>query len=1297
MFWRKSIRLQTLGPGARSVAPEIMLPADAVEAAEPPEPEAATQDVACGYRLFHGREAESAAVLAERAGQPVSDMLYGFLGSEEFRAWSIRVVSDPMGVGWAFRAPPVRELLDWACGFFALTDEDGRGAAAESLLALIAVVLAQPSARTALEQAYGATRAASLTTRLALAARNLPAWEDEPVVPPAPDPRVPDAAGEGITAGTVRNLYALLLDRAPESDDVAMPRLGQSFIDRTIEFLISKEFHSEIVPGVLDGRLAERAPLAPALVAWAGAAFEADLGEEAGRRQALAAALRHPSIRDRLEGAHLAWSMTDVLHALAGAPAEAGADPAPADRSFRLLLAESGLFDARWYLTRNVDLRRAGIDAIDHFIDHGAMERRDPGPGFDTHYYVEQTPEIEGSGLSAVEHYLRVGRTAGVPTRGPSAYERWARRFQDLTDADRERIAGDAAAARLPTVTCVHIVPASATCPESVAAALSGQIGTVAQVRVVASDEDVARAAQAIAAMAAGSVVVLSGDGAVLRPHACYAFANILARGPAAMAYSDHDHLDAAGLRTGPVFKPAMSPDFMAREAYAGPLVAVLLEDDNRARVAAAIAGAREDGAAAAFARLLLATDPARVARVPLPLYALPREAGLGSEDDRADVHQYEPVPTSGIDHGMPVPVDAPRVSILIPTRDRRDILQACIDSIFAETDYPRDRLQVMVIDNDSSEPESLAYLALLAARPDCAVVASPGPFNFAKICNDGVAATDAEMLVFMNNDMTVREPGWLLALVSNAMRPEIGVVGAQLLYPDDTVQHGGVIIGLGGVAGHRLLSVPADEAAHLDATREMTAMTGACIAIRRAVFAEAGGFDPVLGVAFNDVVLCMDVVEAGYRNLYIARPLLYHYESKSRGLDDTDVKIARNMREAIYTRERYERFFRDDPSYNPNLSLNRAGALAAPPRVLRPWRRSAGRRILLLSSVHGIGHGVGCVVAMQADYLLRHGWDVTIGGGITDADRSYPGCARMKLATAEEAASYAVAEGFDCVIAHTPPFFSVGRWLGRRPLFYFHDHGEPPPALFADRRRRQEQDWEKRFCAPLARRVFAISRSIHDQQFRRDAIVLRNGNTHLSVWSREWAGRRERVRRRYGLEGKFLVLNVCRFHEAERSYKGVDDYMALAAELPFAVPALAGRAVFALAGRGDDEDIAFVRSGGVAVFPNVPDEEMADLYAAADLYVNLSQWEGYNLGIGQALAMGLDVIASDIPVHREFGVTTAGSLPMLCAAVADAFARRDEAGAERTARIEHWDEPLARMAALLEQDLAEDAAGPWL
>lgn len=985
--------------------------------------------------------------------------------------------------------------------------------------------------------------------------------------------------------------------------------------------------------------------------------------------------------------------------------AAAGSDD---DESLDYLIRRYGLFDERWYLARNPDVAHSGLEPLRHFIRHGMYELRDPGPAFDGEFHRDHHPDYEDRGRTPFEDYVKVGRRLGQPGIGPSKYQRWLAAFDTLTARDLDRIRADGARRGSPAVAC-HVLDAAA-CARigPVLAMWDDQVGVACAVRFVRGagvpDDAWNRAASLVRGgratavadpgtvlddLAADTVVLLCGDGALVRPHAAFVLSRALTGADA--AYADHDHLTADGVRAGPVFKPAMSPEFMRRVPYAGPLVAAVLRDGSRTRLGAAVAAAAAGGEAAdAWASLLLDLPRGRVARVPFVLFHQP------GEPDPAAI--LEPVPRSPSDARgatAAAPARPVRASIVIPTRDRVTLLRDCIDSLTAGTDYPAGCMDIVVVDNGSEEEATLAYFAELGGRPDVTVVPSPGPFNFSKICNDGAAHATGAVLVFLNNDVTVKRRDWLRTLVRHATEPDVGPVGARLLFPDGSVQHGGVVLGLQGVGGHRLLGTTADLVERVDVTREMLAVTGACLAIRREVFQALGGFDPVLQVAFNDVKLCADAFAAGYRTLYVAQSLFHHHESKSRGYDDTTLKQRRNLREAIYVRERYPALLRDDPSYSPNLSLTRLGELATP-RVVRPWRGSpAGeRRVLLLSRVHDQGSGVAVVVRQQALFLRERGWAVTVGGPIRARDLDFEGCTRVDVRTPETAAAHAVEHGVDCVIAHTPPFFSVTRALGARPLVYFVDHGEPTPHLFPDRDYREGVDWEKRFCAPLARRVFTISRTVFRHQYRDDAIVLRNGNAHMAAWSGAWAGRRRALRARLGLEGCFAVLNVCRFGRGERFYKGIDRYGEVASDLPYRHPDLAGRVRFILAGRGDEDDVATARAMGLTVLANPSDAEMTEVYAASDLYLNLSAWEGYNLGIGQALAMGLDVVASDIEAHREFGVEVLNGIPELCAAVAKRCANWDEDARGREASIQGWDVPLTRLAETIERDVEEAASG---
>lgn len=982
------------------------------------------------------------------------------------------------------------------------------------------------------------------------------------------------------------------------------------------------------------------------------------------------------------------------------------------EKSLAYLLEKSGLFDPDWYLARYADVRASAADPLAHFVTRGSRELRDPSADFDSRFYRGQHPEYIESFASPIEYYLRLGYRHRDATACADPYGAWTTRFDDLTASDRATIAQDCSAFSGQTLG-VHILDIPAC--EDIGRILESwreQILVPATIRFVASPDVPAAlwaaCEQAIAAYPGASVrspadaladapddtiVLLCGGPARLRPHANYAFAQALSRSSARAAYSDHDRMSRSGVRSEPIFKPAMSPELMRRRPYAGDVVAAILDGDSRSALEGAVALAATETARRSWARYLLRLRGSQVKRVPLLLFHV-AEPVDGSTDAASAPDAGDAAANPATDPAS----DRPTVEIVIPSRDHRDLLAACIGSIETATDYPAHRYAITVVDNGSTEEAALAYLDDLRRQPGRHVVPSPGPFNFSVVCNEGAASTRAEILVFLNNDTTVREPGWLDALVEQARKPDVGIVGAQLLYPDETIQHGGVVLGVQGVGAHRLVGVPAALAAKSDLTREMVSVTGACLAVRNDVFRQLGGFDPALQIAFGDVDLCARSHLAGYRNIYVAQPLLYHHESKSRGLDDTRAKQSRNDREAVYVRSRYQALFRDDPSYSPNLSLDRIDHLALPPRVVRPWRRSPSgrRRILLLSRTHELGHGVATVLGQQAMVFRRRGWDVLVGGRPGKREIAYPGCRRVLLWDSDDAAAFAVEEGIDCVIVHTPPFFSIVRHLGKTPLIYFYDHGEPNPGLFPDAARREAIDWEKRFCAPLAVRVFAISKAIYEQQFRSDTIVLRNGNDHLARWSEDDRERRRRVRDDLGLAGHFVVLNVCRFGEGERYYKGIDRYGYLSQDVQHLHPELAGKVRFVIAGRGEKADVDHCRSLGLTVFANVSDEEMIGLYLASDLYVSLSEWEGYNLGIAQARSLGLPVLASAISAHREFGVATSDSMLVLCALVAARFAEWDETRVERNPVLEPWHIPLTRLAETIEEDQERASQTIW-
>jgi glycosyltransferase involved in cell wall biosynthesis len=341
-----------------------------------------------------------------------------------------------------------------------------------------------------------------------------------------------------------------------------------------------------------------------------------------------------------------------------------------------------------------------------------------------------------------------------------------------------------------------------------------------------------------------------------------------------------------------------------------------------------------------------------------------------------------------------------------------------------------------------------------------------------------------------------------------------------------------------------------------------------------------------------------------------------------------------------------------------------------------------------MLSSVHAKGHGVPVVLQKQAEHLARLGQKVLVGGPQVHRGINYQGCGLVRLNDPADAAAFAVSKDIDIVVAHTPPFYSVVRWLGDWPRCILYDYGEPPIDWFDDVRERRIVRNEKRLSFSLAEQAFAISDAVRAESGRDDLGVIPLGNTHLSAWSEAFLPRRNATRRARGWKDRVVVLNVCRFHRAERRYKGVDFYADVARRFRVRHPELESKVEFVLCGRASPEDVREAEALGLTVIANASDAELTDIYAAADVYLNFSKWEGYNLGIGQALAFGLPVIASDIPAHREFGVPTTNDAdeavsllePLIVRAQAGELLRG------RTPKLWDWDAPLAQFADIIER-----------
>lgn len=267
-----------------------------------------------------------------------------------------------------------------------------------------------------------------------------------------------------------------------------------------------------------------------------------------------------------------------------------------------------------------------------------------------------------------------------------------------------------------------------------------------------------------------------------------------------------------------------------------------------------------------------------------------------------------------------------PLVSVIIPNKDEKETLQTCLEMLEKNTGYHN--FEIIIVENNSTTDEIFRYYKELSGNRKIHLLRWGKEFNYSAINNFAVAHAKGEYLLFLNNDVKSINPDWLEEMLGVCQRPEVGGVGAKLIYPDNTIQHAGCVIGMGGIAGHMFVDMPADRTGYLHKAsllQDMSAVTAACLLMKKEVFEQAGGFTEELAVAFNDVDLCLKVRKNGYLIVYDPYAKLYHMESKTRGAEDSKEKVRRFQTEIEYMRCHWIDILKNgDPCYNKNLSLTK-------------------------------------------------------------------------------------------------------------------------------------------------------------------------------------------------------------------------------------------------------------------------------------------------------------------------------------------------------------------------------------
>lgn len=464
------------------------------------------------------------------------------------------------------------------------------------------------------------------------------------------------------------------------------------------------------------------------------------------------------------------------------------------------------------------------------------------------------------------------------------------------------------------------------------------------KIKLLQKNKGIAGNSNEALALAASDFVTFLDHDDKLPPFALYEIVNTINKNlDADFFYSDEDILSYNGKkRLKPHFKPDWSPDTLRSYNYITHLTVI------RRDLLDKIGWFREgfDGSQD-YDLILRATELAeRIVHIPKILYHWRESKGSAAGNPFAKLYAYDAakmalsehlqrIGLKGEVHNSPLwgiytikyeIIESPKISIIIPNNNHAETLRKCINSILDKSVYKN--YEIIIVENNSNEKEIFDYYKEISKLNNIKIVVWNNPFNYSAINNFGVRHSNGEVLLFLNNDTEVINNDWLERMLEHAQRKEIGAVGAKLYYTNNTIQHAGVILGIGGVAGHSHKDYNGKDFGYfnrLKIVQNLSAVTGACLMMRKELFTQVGGFDENYPYAFNDVDLCMKIRKKGYLIIFIPYAELYHYESKTRGYEDTPEKLKRFYKEIELFKKKWGDVLKNgDPYYSPNLTLDR-------------------------------------------------------------------------------------------------------------------------------------------------------------------------------------------------------------------------------------------------------------------------------------------------------------------------------------------------------------------------------------
>lgn len=442
-------------------------------------------------------------------------------------------------------------------------------------------------------------------------------------------------------------------------------------------------------------------------------------------------------------------------------------------------------------------------------------------------------------------------------------------------------------------------------------------------------------------AMAKGEFLALFDHDDLLAEDALFEAARVIEEQNPDLIYTDEDKVRAdLSEYFQPHFKPDFNPDLLCANNYICHLVVV------RRQLAQSLGGMRRefDGAQDHDFLLRVSEKTDRIAHIPRVLYHWRIHRASTADNPASKRYAYDAGVRAVKEHlerlGLACQVEQtadmgfyrvsypvkgePLVSVIIPNKDEKDTLKACLDSIKEKSTYRN--YEILIIENNSETPEIFDYYREIDGKDGIRVLYWKEEFNYSRLNNFGIAHARGDYLICLNNDISVITPDWIERMLGYCQRPGTGIVGARLYYPDNTIQHAGIVVGMGGCAGSMFVGMDRRRTGYFHKAaivQDMSAVTAACMMIKREAFDAAGGFEEKLAVAFNDVDFCLKVRREGFLVVYNPDVEMYHYESKTRGYEDTPEKERRFQSEIEYMRSHWlDILKKGDPYYNPNLSL---------------------------------------------------------------------------------------------------------------------------------------------------------------------------------------------------------------------------------------------------------------------------------------------------------------------------------------------------------------------------------------